>query len=99
MSENTKIWAEIHSSLNIWSWIERVCLNDKNNESATTTLDSEFTSRADNDWFCHQARHLKWVCYNDKSIVDLLTEFVNKQNKLYYMHVVDMNETSSATCV
>ncbi len=35
MSENTKIWAETRSSLNIWSWIERVCLNDKNSESAS----------------------------------------------------------------
>ncbi len=37
MFENTKIWAETHSSLNIWSWIERVCLNDKNSESASKT--------------------------------------------------------------
>ena len=37
MFENMKIWAEIHSSLNIWSWIERVCLNDKNSESALKT--------------------------------------------------------------
>ena len=37
MSEITKIWAETRSSLNIWSWIERVCLNDKNNESDTKT--------------------------------------------------------------
>ncbi len=26
MFENMKIWAEIHSSLNIWSWIERKLL-------------------------------------------------------------------------
>ena len=99
MSEITKIWAETRSSLNIWSWIERVCLNDKNSESA---------SKTDNDWSCYQARHLKWVCYNNKSIVDLLIESVieqktssikcdrHKRNKLYYMRVVDMNETSSA---
>ncbi len=37
MFEIMKIWAEIHSSLNIWSWIERVCLNDKNSESALMT--------------------------------------------------------------
>ncbi len=37
MSEITKIWAEIRSLLNIWSWIKRVCLNDKNSESATKT--------------------------------------------------------------
>ena len=76
MFEITKIWAETHSSLNIWSWIERVCLNDKNSESVT---------RADNNWSCHQAHHLKWVCYNDKSIVDLLIESVIEQNKLYQM--------------
>jgi len=35
MSETTKIWAEIRSSLNIWSWIKRACLNDKDSEPAT----------------------------------------------------------------
>ncbi len=98
-SEITKIWAETRSLLNIWSWIERVCLNDKN---------SEFASKTNNDWSCHQARHSKWVCYNDKSIVDLLIESVIEQktssiecnrhewNKFYYMRVVDTNETDSA---
>ncbi len=97
MSEITKIWAETRSSLNIWSWIERACLNDK---------DSEPASKTDNDWSRHRARHSKWVCYNDKSIVDLLIESVIKQktssierdrherNKLYYMRVVGTNGTT-----
>jgi len=101
MFENTKIWAETYSSLNIWSWIERVCLNDKNSESAT---------EADNNWSHHWVHHLKWVCYNDKSIVNLLIELVirrqallhacsrHERNKLYYMHVVDVNRTSSIEC-
>ncbi len=49
MSENMKIWVETCSSWNIWSWIERVCLNDKNSESATTTLDSESASKVNNN--------------------------------------------------
>ena len=101
MSENTKIWAETRSSLNIWSWIERVCLNDKN---------SEFATRADNNWSRHWARHLKWVCYNDKLIVDLLIKLVirkqvllhacsrHERNKLYYMRVVNVNRTSFIKC-
>ncbi len=36
---------------------------------------------------------------NQKTTVDLLIELVIEQNKLYYMHVVDMNETSFATCM
>ena len=98
MSEITKIWAETHSSLNIWSWIERVCLNDKN---------SEFASKIDNNWSRHRAYHSKWVCYNDKLIVDLLIESVieqktssiecnrHEQNKLCYMHVADMNQKTT----
>ena len=34
-----------------------------------------------------------------KLIVDLLTELIIEQNKLYYMCVVDTNETSSTTCM
>jgi len=96
MPENTKIWAEIRSSLNIWSWIERVCLNDKNSESAAMTQN-------DTKWSLDWVRHSKWVCYNDKSIVDLLTELVtwteqallhacsrHEKNKLY--DVVDLNQ-------
>ena len=103
MSENMKIWAETHSLLNIWSWIEKVCLNDKKSESATMTQN-------DTKWSLDWTHHSKWVCYNDKSIVDLLIELVEQKtssiecnkhewNKLYYMHVVDMNETSSTTCM
>ncbi len=69
MPGTTKIWAETRSSLNIWSWIEKACLNDKNSESAT---------RADNDWPRRRARHPKWACYNGKPIVDLLTEPVTR---------------------
>ncbi len=36
---------------------------------------------------------------NQKTTVDLLIELVIEQNKLYYMHVVNMNEISSATCM
>jgi len=57
ISEITKIWAEIHSSLNIWSWIKRVCLNDKNSESATKT----WTKQA-----------LLHACSRDESTVSLL---------------------------
>ena len=73
ISEITKIWAETHSSLNIWSWIERVCLNDKNNEFATMI---------NKNWFCRWVshsiaslleQHSKWVCYND-----IRTWFSNK---------------------
>ncbi len=78
MSENMKIWVETHSLLNIWSWIEKVCLNDKNSESAT---------RADNNWSHRLSLSLdsesawmtwtkqvlsnaidsnqKWVCFKD----------------------------------
>ena len=93
MPENTKIWAETRSSLNIWSWIERVCLNDKNSKPAT---------RADNDWSRRRARHPKWVCYNDKADSWSLdwarhrTEQAllhacsrHEKNKLYY--AVDLN--------
>jgi len=110
MSEITKIWAEIRSSLNIWSWIERVCLNDKNSESASMThsivsllqrheltrlIRSESATKTDNDWSRRWTRHLKWVCYNDKSIVDFLIELIIEQNKLYYMRVVDMNQKTT----
>ncbi len=57
MSEITKIWAEIRSSLNIWSWIKRVCLNDKNIESAIKT----WTKQA-----------LLHACSKDESTVSLL---------------------------
>ncbi len=84
-------------SMNRTSNATRVVGRNWNSESAT---------KADNDWSCHRARHSKWVCYNDKSIVDLLIESVIEQktssiecnrherNKLYYMRVVDTNETT-----
>ena len=40
---------------------------------------SESATKTDNDWSHHWACHSKWVCYNDKSIVDLLIESVIKQ--------------------
>jgi len=72
MSEITKIWAEIHSSLNIWSWIKRVCLNDKNSESAIKTWTKQallhscsrdestvsLLQRRVQYWFHHQVSHL-----------------------------------------
>ncbi len=67
-----------------------VCFNDMFN--------SEFAIKTDNDWSCCQAHHLKWICYNDKSIVNLLIESINEWNKLYYMHVVDTNETMFIEC-
>jgi len=57
MSETTKIWAEIRSSLNIWSWIKRACLNDKDSESATKA----WTKQA-----------LLHACSRDESTVSLL---------------------------
>ncbi len=36
---------------------------------------------------------------NQKTTDDLLIELIIEQNKLYYMHVVDMNRTSFATCM
>ncbi len=39
------------------------------------------------------------VDMKQKITVDLLIESVNEQNKLYYMRVVDTNETSFATCM
>ncbi len=89
MSEITKIWAETRSSLNIWSWIERVCLNDKNSESAT---------RANNDWSCCQAHHSKWVCYNDK--VDSWSfDWACHWTEQALLNAVNMNRTSSTTCM
>ncbi len=40
---------------------------------------SKSATKTDNDWSRHRARHSKWVCYNDKSIVDLLIESIIKQ--------------------
>ncbi len=45
----------------------------------TRLIRSESATKTDNDWSCRWARHLKWVCYNDKSIVDLLIESVIEQ--------------------
>jgi len=84
MPETTKIWAEIRSSLNIWSWIKRACLNDKNSEPATKA----WTKQA-----------LLHACSRDESTVsllqgqttiDLLIESINERNKLYY--VVGLNQ-------
>ncbi len=96
MPETTKIWAETRSSLNIWSWIERACLNDKDSEPAAMTQN-------DTKWPLDWARHPKWACYNGKPIVDLLTELVTRteqallhacskheKNKLY--DVVGLNQ-------
>ncbi len=67
MSEITKIWAETRSSLNIWSWIERVCLNDKNSESASMTHSIvSLLQRHESilDW--SDSIDQKWVCYKDR---------------------------------
>ncbi len=45
----------------------------------TRLIRSESATKADNDWSRRRARHSKWVCYNDKSIVDLLIESVIEQ--------------------
>ncbi len=67
MSEITKIWAETRSSLNIWSWIERVCLNDKNSESASMTrsiVSMLQRHKLTLDW--SDSIDQKWICYKDR---------------------------------
>jgi len=67
MSEITKIWAETRSSLNIWSWIERVCLNDKNSESASMTRSIvSLLQRHESILDQSDSIDQKWVCYKDR---------------------------------
>ena len=67
MSEITKIWAETRSSFNIWSWIERVCLNDKNSESASMThLIVSLLQRHKLTFNWSDLINQKWVCYKDR---------------------------------
>ncbi len=67
MSEITKIWAETRSSLNIWSWIERACLNDKNSESASMTRPIvSLLQRHESTLDQSDSIDQKWVCYKDR---------------------------------
>jgi len=73
MPETTKIWAEIRSLLNIWSWIKRVCLNDKNSESATKA----WTEQA-----------LLHACSRDESTVSLLQRRVRYWSRHRVSHSI-----------
>ncbi len=73
MSETTKIWAEIRSSLNIWSWIKRACLNDKNSEPATKA----WTKQA-----------LLHACSRDESTVSLLQRRVRYWSRHRVSHSI-----------
>jgi len=105
MPETMKIWAETRSSLNIWSWIERACLNDKNSESALMTkpivdLLTEFVTRSEPAWTAPEVSLLQW---HRTTRSDLLVELVTRrqallhacsrheQNKPCYMRVVGTN--------
>ncbi len=67
MSEITKIWAETRSSLNIWSWIERACLNDKNSESASMTHPIvSLLQRHESTLNRSDPIDQKWVCYKGR---------------------------------
>jgi len=67
MSEITKIWAEIRSSLNIWSWIERACLNDKDSEPASMTRPIvSLLQRHESTLDRSDSIDQKWACYKGR---------------------------------
>jgi len=67
MPEITKIWAETRSSLNIWSWIERACLNDKDSEPASMTRSIvSLLQRHESTLDRSDPIDQKWACYKGR---------------------------------